>query len=180
MVLQEMLRHTDFLKMAAFTTGASTMDITPTGAALNSTGMVFTLYGEHFGPGTVPLAVAGNSPQPAPKHLVGYDHPQVRAGSPTWPLDILAGLSPDRRTLHIAIVNATLEPQRVRIRLKQLQVRGGGLQWLLTGAALDAQNKVGAPPGVTIQPVRMPPLGASLMVPAKSASTFEYPIATRR
>jgi alpha-N-arabinofuranosidase len=32
MVLNEMLRHTDFLKMAAFTTGASTMDITPTGA----------------------------------------------------------------------------------------------------------------------------------------------------
>src|SRR3546814_7031141 len=34
MVLQEMLRHTDFLHMAAFTTGASTMDITPHGAEI--------------------------------------------------------------------------------------------------------------------------------------------------
>ncbi len=180
MVFQEMLRHSDFLRMAAFTTGASTMDITPTGAALNSTGMVFKLYDEHFGAGTIPLAVAGNSPQPAPKHGVGYDHPQVRAGSPTWPLDILAGLSPDGRTLRIGIVNATLEPQRVAIKLKQLRTGGGGTEWLLTGAALDAQNKVGAPAGVTIQPVRVPPLGASLTVPAKSASIFEYPVATRR
>jgi alpha-N-arabinofuranosidase len=180
MVFQEMLRHSDFLRMAAFTTGASTMDITPTGAALNSTGMVFKLYDEHFGAGTIPLAVAGNSPQPAPKHDVGYDHPQVRAGSPTWPLDMLAGLSPDGRTLRIGIVNATLEPQRVAIQLRHLRTGGGGMEWLLTGAALDAQNKVGAPPAVTIQPVRVPPLGASLMVPAKSASIFEYPVAMRR
>jgi alpha-N-arabinofuranosidase len=180
MVFQEMLRHSDFLRMAAFTTGASTMDITPTSAVLNSTGTTFKLYGEHFGPGAIPLAVDGNSPQPAPKHDVGYDHPQVRAGSPTWPLDILAGLSPDGRTLRIGIVNATLEQQPVAIKLKQLRTSGSGTEWLLTGSALDAQNKVGAPPGVTIQPVRVPPLGASLMVPAKSASIFEYPVDARR
>jgi alpha-N-arabinofuranosidase len=104
----------------------------------------------------------------------------VRAGSPTWPLDIIAGIGPDGRTLRIGIVNATLEPQRVRIRFKQLRVRGGGTLWLLTGATPDAQNKVGAPPGVTIQPVRVPPLGASLTVAAKSASIFEYPVASRR
>ena len=180
MVFQEMLRHSDFLRMAAFTTGASTMDITPTGAALNSTGMVFKLYGEHFGAGTIPLAVAGNSPQPAPRHDVGYDHPQVRAGSPTWPLDILAGLSPDGRTLRIEIVNATLEQQRVAIKLKQLRTSGSGTQWLLTGASLDAQNKVGAPPAVTIRSARVPPLGSSLTVPAKSASIFEFPVFASR
>jgi alpha-L-arabinofuranosidase len=176
MVFQEMLRHSDFLRMAAFTTGASTMDITPTGAVLNSTGTTFKLYGEHFGPGTIPLAVAGNSPQAAPKHDVGYDHPQVRAGSPTWPLDMLAGLSPDGRTLRIGIVNATLEPQRVAIKLKQLRTVGGGTQWLLTGDSLDAQNRAGAQPAVTIHPVRVPPLRSILTVPAKSASIFEFPL----
>jgi alpha-L-arabinofuranosidase len=178
MTLQEMLRHTDFLKMAAFTTGASTMDITPTGAALNSTGMVFKLYGEHFGPGTVPLAVAGNSPQPARKHVVGYDHPQVRAGSPTWPLDMVAGLSADGRTLRIGIVNATLEPQRVAIELKRLRTAGGGTEWLLTGDSLDAQNRAGTQAAVTVRPVRVPPLRSSLTVPAKSASIFEFPVTT--
>src|SRR5206468_322850 len=105
MVLQEMLRHSDFLKMGAFTTGASIMDITPTASVLNSTGEVFKLYGEHFGAGTVPVTVNGNSPQPEPKYPVGFDHPKVRAGSPTYPLDVIAGLGPNRRILRIAVVN---------------------------------------------------------------------------
>ncbi len=180
MVFQEMLRHTDFLKMAAFTTGASTMDITPSAAALNSTGMVFKLYSEHFGTATVPLEVSGNSLQPAPKYNVGYDHPQVRAGSATWPLDMIAGLSPDNRTLHIGIVNATLDPQRVTIRLKHLTTRGGGVEWLLTGDSLVAQNKVGEPGKVTIRKVPVAPLTGKLALPAKSASIFEFPVVVSR
>jgi alpha-N-arabinofuranosidase len=63
MVLQEMLRHTEFLKIGAFTTGVSTLDMTPSASVLNSTGAEFALYGDHFGMGTVPLAVDGSSPQ---------------------------------------------------------------------------------------------------------------------
>ena len=103
MVMQEMLRHSDFLKMSAFTTGASTMDITPTASVMNTTGLVFRLYGEHFGAGPIPLAVDGNSPQPAPQYIVGSAHPQVRAGSPTYPLDVIAGLRPVRKTLVVIV-----------------------------------------------------------------------------
>jgi alpha-N-arabinofuranosidase len=177
MVLNEMLRHTDFLKMGAFTTGASTMDITPTGAVLNATGEVFKLYGEHFGAGTTPLAVQGNSPQPAPKYPVGFSHPAVRAGSPTYPLDIIAGLSPNGRSLRIAVVNATYEPQRFSLKLVNLTTGGAGRQWLLTGKSVRAENKVGAAPGVTIVDRRVPPLGREVAVPAISTSIFEYPLA---
>jgi alpha-N-arabinofuranosidase len=177
MVLNEMLRHTDFLKMGAFTTGASTMDITPTGAVLNATGEVFKLYGEHFGAGTTPLAVQGNSPQPAPKYPVGFSHPTVRAGSPTYPLDIIAGLSPNGRSLRIAVVNATYEPQRFSLKLANLTTGGAGRQWLLTGKSVRAENKVGAAPGVTIVDRRVPPLGREVAVPAISTSIFEYPLA---
>lgn len=97
-----MLRHTDFMTMGAFTTGVSTMDITQTAAVLNSTGEVFELYGEHFGAGTMPLAVDGSLAQPDPKYPVGFAHPKVRAGSVTYPLDVIAGLSPDRQSLRIA------------------------------------------------------------------------------
>lgn len=178
MVLNEMLRHSDFLKMAAFTTGASTMDITPTGAVLNTTGEVFKLYGEHFGTGTIPLAVEGNSPQPAPRYPVGFDHPQVRAGSSTYPLDIIAGLSPDRRSLRIAVVNATYEPRRFLVRLADLNTKGSGRQWLLTGKSVQAENKVGAAPGVTITEKPVPPLGREIAVPAISTSIFEFPLAS--
>lgn len=179
LVMQEMLRHTDFLKMSAFTTGASTMDITPTASVMNTTGLVFKLYGEHFGAGTVPLALDGDAPQPAPRYVVGSAHPQVRAGSPTYPLDMIAGISPDGRTLRIAVVNATFKPQTVALNLRGVRTRGSGTQWLLTGASLEAQNKVGAAPEVSITEKRAPALGSSLTVPATSTSIFEFPIAGR-
>ena len=175
MVMQEMLRHTDFLKMSAFTTGASTMDITPTAATLNSTGQVFKFYGEHFGKGTIPLEVDSNSPQPAPSYPVGFYHPQVRAGSPTYPLDVLAGLAPDGKTLRIAIVNPTYERRRVALDLRNLTVHGPGTQWLLSGKSIAAENKVGAPAGVTITRNAVPALGRELVAPPISVSIFEFP-----
>ncbi|HEX6510597.1 MAG TPA: alpha-L-arabinofuranosidase C-terminal domain-containing protein [Chloroflexota bacterium] len=177
MVLQEMLRHTDFLKMSAFTTGASTMDITPTAAVLNTTGEVFKLYGERFGTGTVPVAVEGNSPQPEPKYPVGFDHPQVRAGSPTYPLDVIAGWSPDRQSLRIAVVNATFKPQSMAVTLEGVKLRGSGKVWRLTGNSLEAVNKVGQPPGVTIKEATAPALRGALTVPAISTAIYEFPVA---
>jgi alpha-N-arabinofuranosidase len=177
MVLQEMLRHTDFMTMGAFTTGASTMDITPTGSVLNSTGEVFKLYGEHFGTDTRPLAVNGKSPQPEPKYPVGFDHPKVRSGSPTYPLDVIAGLTPDRRTLRIAVVNATLESQTCSITLEGIRTRGSGKLWRLTGTSLEAANKVGQPPGVTIRESKVPALSGRLTTAPVSTSIYEFPVA---
>ncbi|MBO9624384.1 MAG: alpha-N-arabinofuranosidase [Sphingomonas sp.] len=177
MVMQEMLRHTDFLKMSAFTTGASTMDITPTASVLNTTGMVFKLFGEHFGAGTIPLGVDGNVPQPDPHYPVGFDHPKVNAGSPTWPLDVIAGLSADGKRLRIAVTNATYEPQRFAVDLRSLKVRGKGVRWLLTGKSVDTENKVGQPAGVTIEQGAVPALGGALTVPPISTAIFEYPVA---
>jgi alpha-N-arabinofuranosidase len=176
MVLQEMLRHTDFLTMSAFTTGISTLDISPTASTLNTTGEVFKLYGEHFGAGTIPLEVEGNSPQPEPRYPVGFSHPQVKAGSPTYPLDIIAGLSPDQRTLIIAVVNATFEPQQVSVLLRGGKTHGRGTVWRLTGANINAENKLGEPPGVTLQQASVPPLGGKLTLPPISTSIYNFPV----
>ena len=177
MVLQEMLRHTDFLTMSAFTTGASTMDITPTNATLNATGLVFKFYGEHFGAGVSPLAVGGESPQPAPRYPVGYAHPQVRAGSPTYPLDVIAGLAPDGKSVRIGVVNATFAPQTLALDLKALAIAGAGRKWVLSGASLAAENKVGKPAGVTIKESKAAAPRGGLAVPATSVTVFEFPIA---
>ena len=57
------------------------------------------------------------------------------------------------------MVNATLERSAWR-SIEATRTSGGGTQWLLTGASLDAQNKVGAPAGGD-HPLdaRVPPLG---------------------
>src|SRR3546814_6453718 len=90
------------------------MDFTPNGAVLNATGEVFKLYGAHFGAGMIPVDLTGNAPQPDPKYPVGYDHLNVNAVSATYPLDMIAALSPDRKTLTIAVVNATHTTQSAR------------------------------------------------------------------
>ncbi len=179
MVLQEMLRHTDFLTMGAFTTGASTMDITPTAATLNTTGLIFKLYGERFGTGVTPLAVQGQAPQPAPRYPVGFAHPQVRAGSSTYPLDVIAGLTPDGKALRVGVVNATFEAQTVKLDLKALAVGGPGRKWVLSGPDLKAQNKVGAPDGVTVKEGSAAALSKGLSVSPTSVTIFEFPIVRR-
>jgi alpha-N-arabinofuranosidase len=180
MVLQEMLRHTDFMKMSAFTSGVSTMDITQTASTLNSTGEVFRLYGEHFGTGTVPVEVSGDSQQVEPKYPVGFSHPVVRAGSSTYPLDVVAGLSPDGRRLRIGVVNATFEPRRLEIRVQGVATRGPGEVWRLTGKDLQATNKVGEAPGVTIVEDKVAALSRGLTVPPISSSIYEFPVTGRR
>ncbi len=176
MVFQEMLRHTNFLTMAAFTTGVSTMDVTPAGATLNATGTVFKLYGEHFGAGTIPLQLDGDAPQPEPKYPVGHAHPKVRAGSATYPLDVIAGLSPDGTMLQVAVVNATFQPQRLDLVLAGLALKRGGTRWLMTGKTLDAANKMGAPAGVTIRESKVTGTNA-LIVPATAAAIYALPVA---
>ncbi len=175
MVFQEMLRHTNFLTMAAFTTGVSTMDITPTAATLNATGTVFKFYGDHFGAGTTPLHVDGDVPQPEPKYPVGHAHPKVKAGSPTYPLDVIAGLSPDGKMLRVAVVNATFQPQRLSLATTGLTLRNGGTRWLMTGKTLEAANKVGAADGVTVRRSKVAGSRA-VTVPATSAAIYELPI----
>ena len=63
MLLNETLRHTDSMTMGAHTMGTSSLDISPTASAINALGVVYELYGEHL-PGTIPVAVSGNSQQP--------------------------------------------------------------------------------------------------------------------
>ncbi|WP_232494624.1 alpha-L-arabinofuranosidase C-terminal domain-containing protein [Novosphingobium kaempferiae] len=173
MVMQEMLRHSDFLKMAAFTSGASTMDITPTDSVMNTTGLVFKLYGEHFGKGVTPVALTGNMPQPDPQYAVGFSHPKINSGSETYPLDMIAALSPDGRSLRVGIVNATLKSQSVTFA-KYPRTNGAGKVWRLAGRTLDAANKVGKKPQVAITESRVPPLADQLTVPAMSTSVYEY------
>ena len=126
------------------------MDITPIAAALNTTGLVFQFYGEHFGAGTIPLAVSGDAPVPEPQFAMGAEHPLTVSGSPTYPLDVIAGLSPDRTLLRIGVVNATFEPQRIDLELAHGVITGPGTVRSLTGPSLEAHNRVGAAPEVRI------------------------------
>lgn len=176
MVFNEMLRHTDFLRMSAFTMGVSTLDINQTAAAFNTTGLLFKLYGDHMGAGLLPVAVPGNSPQPPPEqHLIG-DLPRSSAGSPTYPLDVEAALSPDRKYLNIAVVNATDTEQKLDLNLTGARIDGPAIAWQLTGSSLQATDRLGQDPQVGIKEITGAGTGNTLSVTPISVEIFRIPV----
>jgi alpha-N-arabinofuranosidase len=100
----EMFRHSDIFQMGAFTFATAMMSSNRTEAILNPTGMLFKMYRDHFG--AIPVEVTGDSPQPKPVFPVGGDQPAVNPGSDTYPLDVSAALSEDRKTLTIAVAES--------------------------------------------------------------------------
>jgi alpha-N-arabinofuranosidase len=136
LVFHEMFRHTDLIQMAGHTMGTSSIEFNATDAAVNTTGLLFQLYRDHFG--TVPVEVDGNSPPPPPKYPVGGDQPRVNAGSPTYPLDVSAALTSDGKFLTVAVVNPTESVQALDLTIKGVDLGGKGRVWHLTGNGLNA------------------------------------------
>jgi alpha-N-arabinofuranosidase len=164
MTLNEMLRHTDFLKMAAFTSGVGLMDYTRTGAVMNATGEVFKLFSEHF-PDSIPVAVSGNSPQPD----------QNGSGSSTYPLDIVSAISSDHKYLIMSVVNATAEDQKMSISTTGAQTSGSATLWQIAGS-LDSANRVGQTPQVEIKQSSVDSTQNAIDVAPDSINIYQFPL----
>jgi alpha-N-arabinofuranosidase len=149
MLFNEMMRHTDFITMGAHTMGTSSLDITPTASTINALGLVYQAYGEHF-PGLIPVALSGNSPQPEENPSFA-DEPKTSSGSPTYPLDVFAAISPDHKFLTVSVVNATESEQKFNLAVKGVRLTGPSTLWQITASSLDAVNKVGEPPQVQVK-----------------------------
>jgi alpha-N-arabinofuranosidase len=177
MIFNEMMRHTDFLTMSAHTMGVSTLDYNNTAATFNTTGLAFKLYGDHFVPGSVPVALSGNSPQPAPKYPIGGDQPRTNSGSPTYPLDMFAALTPDRKFLTLAVVNATDSEQKFDLNVTGMRLAGPSTLWRMTGKNLDAANHVGEPPQVMVKEIPIGDAPETISVAPISANIYRFSVA---
>ncbi len=175
MIFNEMLRHTDFLPMSAHTMGVSTLDYNSTAAAFNTTGLLFKLYGEHF-VGAIPVALSGNSPQPAPQYSSGGDQPKTNSGSPTYPLDMFAAVTRDHKYLTIAVVNATESVQPLDLSVIGGRLAGKATLWQMTGKDLDASNRVGQEPQVEVKEIEIGNLPQTLSVVPISVNIYRFPV----
>lgn len=178
MLFNEMLRHTVFLTMAAHTMGTSTLDFNRTASTLNTLGLVFKMYSTHF-PGSIPVEVSGNSPQPTPKYPQAPDQPKINSGSPTYPLDVFAALSSDRKFLTVAVVNATDAPQTLALNVEDADFSGPSTLYQLTGKSLDAVDRVGQAPEVNIQQIALGRVSHSLSVAPISVNIYRFPVTTK-
>lgn len=165
-VFHEMFRHSDIMQMAAYTFATSLLRREGTTNTLNDNAQVFKIYRDHFG--TLPVDVSGSAPQPKPADPPGGEQPTVNAGSDTFPLDVVAAWTQDRRALTVAVLNPTDVEQPLTLTLAGAALAGSGTLWRLASTEATGQN-----PAISSTPVDSIP--GSLTLPRFSISIYEFP-----
>ena len=170
----EMFRHSDVFKMAALTFATATISSNRTQAVLNPTGLLFKMYRDHFG--QIPVEVTGNSPQPKPAFPAGGDQPAINPGSDTYPLDVSAALSEDRKTLAIAVLNPSNSEQSIQLSIHGATLASAGKLWRMAPDSIDATIKVGTKPEVQVEEQQLGALPGTVTVRPFSVNIYSYPI----
>jgi alpha-N-arabinofuranosidase len=174
LAMNEMLRHSNRFVISAYTGAPELLAISKTDVTVRPIGLMFKLYRQHFG--TVPLAVAGDTPQHDVKGTVGVDKSKAPSGSDTFPMDAAAALSADRKSLTLAIVNPTESAQQMDVALKGVAVQSAGRLWRIAPADLTAANTPGKPLVVDIVESSLTEAPGRLAIPPISISIYEYSV----
>jgi alpha-N-arabinofuranosidase len=170
----EMFRHSDVFQMGAFTFATAMMSENRTEAVLNPTGMLFKMYRDHFG--TIPVETTGDSPQPKPVFPAGGDQPAINPGSDTYPLDLSAALSEDRKTLTIAVLNPSGSEQSIRIAVNGAKLTSAGTLWRMAPDSIDAAVQVDKKPEVQVEEQSLGALPDVVTVRPFSVNIYSYPL----
>ena len=170
----EMFRHSDVFQLGAFTFATAMMSETRTDAVLNPTGLLFKMYREHFG--TIPVEVSGDSPQPKPIYPAGGDQPAVNPGSDTYPLDVSAALSEDRKTLTVAVLNPSDSEQHLDLAINGVKLSSQGHLWRMAPPSVDATITVGQEPGVKVEELELTLVPDAVTLPPFSVNIYSFPV----
>jgi alpha-N-arabinofuranosidase len=120
--------------------------------------------------------VSGNSPQPKPIYPAGGDQPAVNPGSDTYPLDVSAAFSEDRKTLTFAVLNPSDSEQRLELSINGIRLASLGHLWRMAPGSVDATITVGQKAGVEVQEQSVASVPRSLSVPPFSVSIYSFAV----
>lgn len=155
MGLNEYYRNTDIIFMANY---AQTVNVigaiktSKTAAEFDTTGLVLKLYRQQFG--SIPVSCVTEAA----------------------PLDVMAALTTDRKTLTVSVVNPTTEKRPLMIDLKGYSVAGPSRLWRITGADPMAYNEPGKPQRVRIEESSITADAGRLETPPLSVSVYALPV----
>lgn len=169
----EMFRYSDLYQLATLTFITATYTSARGEAVLNPTGVLFKLYRDHYG--TIPVDVSGNSPQPKPKDPPGGEQPVVHAGSDTFPLDVAAAWTADRKALTVAVINPTETSQTLKLQISGANLAGHGALRRLAPKSLDSTITIGQEPGVRVEELSIDQIPTNPTFPPFSVSLYEFP-----
>ncbi len=150
--LHEMARNSDLVFMANY---AQTVNVigaiktTKTASAFATTGLILKLYRNHFG--TIPAAVT----------------------SDTYPLDVVAAWTTDRKALTIGVVNPTEQTWELPLAIEGADLEGSGCVWVIANDDPMVYNQPGKVPSVIIQEKPLAGVSDTLRVPGYSVSLYE-------
>ena len=172
--LNEMFRHSGLFAASAYTAFSRLLAYNKTDVTVSPLGLMFEVYRQHYG--TIPVPVTGNSPQHDVQGTVNVDKPKVPSGSDTYPLDVVAAFTADRKTLTIAVVNPTESAQQLDATFTGVALKGNGKLWLIAPRDLTALNEPGKPAVVNIGENTLQEAPGKLEIPPISISIYELPV----
>ena len=173
----EMFRHSDMIAASCATGGLRVLtDNTGESAGLAAEGVVMKLMQTHFLEAH-PIAVDGDSPQHLVPGTVYVDRGEKPTGSPTYPLDILAAFSSDRKKFLISVVNPTEEGHSFSPKISGVKLRGEGKLYQIAPPGLASTNEVGKEPAVKIVESAQNGVPETVDVPPVSVSLYEFEVA---
>ena len=174
----EMLRHSDMIAASCSTGGLRTVLTDNTGEAVGfaTEGLVMKLMQTNF-LNAYPIAVEGDSPQQLLPGTALVDRGTKPTGSPTYPLDILAAFTSDRKKFLISVVNPTEVGHSFTPKISGVKLRDQGKLYQIAPPDLSSTNEVGKEPAVKIVETAQNGLPDTVLVPAVSVSLYEFDVA---
>jgi alpha-L-arabinofuranosidase len=172
--LQEMFRYSGNFWMGAYTASTGMLSFDKVAANISPVGLMFKLYRRHFG--TIPVAITGSAPQREVNGTVNFDKPKVSSGSDTYPVDVAAAFTPDRKALTIAIINPSDTEQQIGVTLQGLRLGSQGRLWKIAATNWNPLNAPGKPREVDIVESAVNQAPTTLVSPKLSIQIFEFPV----
>ena len=174
--LHEMFRHSEKIAASCATGGLRVLtDISGEGVGFSAEGVVMKLMQTHF-PNARPVPIDGDSPQQQVRGTNFVDKGPTPTGSPTYPLDVFAAFSGDRKRLLISIVNPTEEVHSLVAGIRGIKLRERGKLYQIAPPGVNSANEAGKEPQVKIVETEMAGFPESVAVPPVSVSLYEFEV----
>ncbi len=172
----EMFRHSDRIAASCATGGLRLLtDATGDAVGFPAEGLVMKLMQTHFLE-AFPVSVDGDSPQQQVPGTAFVDKGPTPTGSPTYPLDIFAAFSSDRKKIILSVVNPTEEEKTFTVRIGGAKLRGQGKLYQIAPSGLNSANEAGKEPAVRIAESEQSAIPETVSAPPVSVSLYEFEV----
>jgi len=176
--LHEMFRHSDKITASCATGGLRLLtDITGDAVGFAAEGVVMKLMQTQF-LNAVPIGVDGDSPQRQVRGTDYVDKGPTPTGSPTYPLDVLAAFSGDRKRFLMSVVNPTEDEHSFTPRIRALRLRERGKLYQIAPPGANSANEAGKEAVVKIDETEQAGMPETIRVPPVSISLYEFEVET--